>query len=427
MAEKPYPNPANLTEQLQNLCWRLAVEMRALYNTVKTKMTKAEADKAYLGKSAKAESAKTADTATKATQDAKGNVIDQTYAKNSAIPTVMKGATSAAAGAAGTAPAPAKGANGKFLRGDGTWNLPETLATSRYIDGLAFNGSADINHYGTCSTAAGTAAKVVACTGFALKTGAHIRVKFTVTNTVTPTAAAPLTLNVNGTGAKNILYHGSAVFSAGYLSANRVIDFVYDGTQFAVVGDWDTNTRYSNMTAATASAAGKAGLVPAPAAGANTKFLRGDGTWQTVVTSQTPADWKATSGAGVINNKPTIPTKTSQLTNDSGFVTTAATKGLIPKSGNAGTLTTSETIAAASKVNDTSARSMNLASGGSLTVANGSANMAWITVVALNGSATITLGSSWAWSGSSPTLAKGLVTLAWYGTFGVANFQKFGA
>nr|DAI76091.1 MAG TPA: hypothetical protein [Caudoviricetes sp.] len=194
MAEKPYPSPANTSEQLQNLCWRLAVEMRAIYNTVKTKMTKAEADKAYLGKTAKAESAKTADTAT-----------------------------------------------------------------------------------------------AVAWTG---------------------------------------------------------------------------------------------------------------------VTGR--------------------PTKVSQFTNDSGFVTTAATNGLIPKSGNAGTLTTSETIAAASKVNDTSARSMNLASGGSLTVANGSANMAWITVVALNGSATITLGSAWAWSGSSPTLAKGLVTLAWYGTFGVANFQKFG-
>ena len=105
---------------------------------------------------------------------------------------------------------------------------------------------------------------------------------------------------------------------------------------------------------------------------------------------------------------------------------TAVTNGLIPKSGNAGTLTTSEAIATASTVNDKSARSMNLASGGSLTVANGSAKMAWITVVALNGSATITLGSAWAWSGSSPTLAKGLVTLAWYGTFGVANFQKFG-
>ena len=40
-----------------------------------------------------------------------------------------------------------------------------------------------------------------------------------------------------------------------------------------------TDTTYSNMTAATASAAGKAGLVPAPAAGEQTSFLRGDGTW----------------------------------------------------------------------------------------------------------------------------------------------------
>lgn len=50
-------------------------------------------------------------------------------------------------------------------------------------------------------------------------------------------------------------------------------------------GTWatppDTNTTYSNMTAATASAAGKAGLVPAPAAGSQAKFLRGDGTWAT--------------------------------------------------------------------------------------------------------------------------------------------------
>lgn len=38
------------------------------------------------------------------------------------------------------------------------------------------------------------------------------------------------------------------------------------------------------MTKATASAAGKAGLVPIPSAGAQTKFLRGDGTWQTAYT-----------------------------------------------------------------------------------------------------------------------------------------------
>lgn len=43
----------------------------------------------------------------------------------------------------------------------------------------------------------------------------------------------------------------------------------------------DANTTYSTMTGATASAAGKSGLVPAPAAGENGKYLRGDGTYGT--------------------------------------------------------------------------------------------------------------------------------------------------
>lgn len=34
-----------------------------------------------------------------------------------------------------------------------------------------------------------------------------------------------------------------------------------------------------DFTGATASAAGEKGMVPAPAAGDNTKFMRGDGTW----------------------------------------------------------------------------------------------------------------------------------------------------
>lgn len=46
-----------------------------------------------------------------------------------------------------------------------------------------------------------------------------------------------------------------------------------------------TDTTYNDMTGATASAAGTHGLVPAPTAGANTKFLRGDGTWQAVAAS----------------------------------------------------------------------------------------------------------------------------------------------
>lgn len=47
------------------------------------------------------------------------------------------------------------------------------------------------------------------------------------------------------------------------------------------------DTTYTDMTAATSSAAGKHGLVPAPAAGAQAKFLRGDGTWQTPANTDT--------------------------------------------------------------------------------------------------------------------------------------------
>lgn len=42
-----------------------------------------------------------------------------------------------------------------------------------------------------------------------------------------------------------------------------------------------TDTTYSDMTGATSSANGTHGLVPAPAKGNQTKYLRGDGTWQT--------------------------------------------------------------------------------------------------------------------------------------------------
>ena len=122
------------------------------------------------------------------------------------------------------------------------------LQTKRNIDGVQFDGSASITHFGSCSTAAGTAAKVVSCTGFVLGTGARITVKFTVTNT----AASP-TLNVNGTGAKAIKYRGSTI-SAGYLAANRVYTFIYDGTDYELVGDinTDTNTTYNTGTASTA-------------------------------------------------------------------------------------------------------------------------------------------------------------------------------
>lgn len=59
-------------------------------------------------------------------------------------------------------------------------------------------------------------------------------------------------------------------------TTTRVITF--DGSS-AISFDID-NTKPAVMKGATASTAGNAGLVPAPAAGNQNKFLRGDGTWQ---------------------------------------------------------------------------------------------------------------------------------------------------
>ena len=66
-------------------------------------------------------------------------------------------------------------------------------------------------------------------------------------------------------------------------------------------GTWATpaNTTYNVFKGATASAGGGTGLVPAPAAGKQTQFLRGDGTWAT------PTDTKyanaTQSGAGLMS------------------------------------------------------------------------------------------------------------------------------
>ena len=108
--------------------------------------------------------------------------------------------------------------------------------TTRTINGMSINGTADRVNYGSCSTAAATAAKVVNCAGYSLQQGGEITVKFNTTNT----ASSP-TLNVNGTGAKPIYYRGKAI-TAGYLASGRTYTFRYNGTQYELVGDINTNT-----------------------------------------------------------------------------------------------------------------------------------------------------------------------------------------
>lgn len=156
----------------------------------------------------------------------------------------MTGATASAAGAAGFVPQPPAGAQGKFLRGDGTWNEPSStvafatqLSNARLIDGMAFNGTVNIAHFRTCPTAAATQAKTVACAGFSLVAGARISVLFANGSTVgslsgnAVTQASAPTLNVQSTGAKPIKV-GNAYAGPNFVNAGEVHDFVYDGSSW---------------------------------------------------------------------------------------------------------------------------------------------------------------------------------------------------
>lgn len=119
-------------------------------------------------------------------------------------------------------------------------------------------------------------------------------------------------------------------------------------------------------------------------------------------------------------------TGTADTANAVTWANVSGKPGLIPTSGNAGTITTSETIANLQTVNASSPRSMNASSGATVTLQQGGAE-AWITVIACAGAVTVNLGNGWSWSGSMPTLGKGLITCAWYGSFGIVNFMKWGS
>lgn len=165
--------------------------------------------------------------------------------------------------------------------------------------------------YGTCSTAAGTAAKVVVCEDFTsadLLAGTVIAVKFTATNSG---AVGSLTLNVNGTGAKNIKYINNGTLgnltSAGYIKANTTYYFYYDGTYWVALFNY--NTTYSAMSEAEALAG----------TATTARTITAARLKQAIEEHAPVSSVNGQTGAVTV----TVPTKTSDLTNDSTFVTEA--------------------------------------------------------------------------------------------------------
>lgn len=135
-------------------------------------------------------------------------------------------------------------------------NTDSNLKSTNIQDAIdELDNENDVLH--DCSTARNTIAKVVAYDGFVLKKGARIYVRFTDTGTANPTSGNP-TLNVNNTGAKNIVDGKSnktvlTYSSCGWFYNNMVHEFIYDGTYWVWMTR-DNNTTYTGATLKTGAA-----------------------------------------------------------------------------------------------------------------------------------------------------------------------------
>lgn len=212
----------------------------------------------------------------------------------------FKGASSSAAGGAGLVPSPSSGQQSLFLRGDGIWaSTPQPTVNNSTIT-ITQNG--------------------ISKGAFGLNQTNGLTIPLTDT---TYSQATSTTL-----GLVKIGYTASG--------KNYPVSLSSEGKMFVNVPWTDTNTTYSTFGAASSSAAGSIGLVPAPAAGKQASFLRGDGTW--VIPSQptvnnptiTIKQAGATKGTFTLNQSGAATIELTDNNTTYGAVSTSAA-GLAPK------------------------------------------------------------------------------------------------
>ena len=151
--------------------------------------------------------------------------------------------------------------------------------------------------YATCSTAAATTAKTASLSSYSLTTGGIVAVKFTYD------VPANATLSINSKTAKAI-YHRGAKITAGVIKAGDIATFVYSSYYHLISIDRDNtfSGNYNDLT----------NKPTIPTVNNGTLTIQKNGT-----NIQT---FTANQSSNVTANI-TVPTKTSELTNDSGFKT----------------------------------------------------------------------------------------------------------
>nr|DAP42331.1 MAG TPA: hypothetical protein [Caudoviricetes sp.] len=200
------------------------------------------------------------------------------------------GATSTAGGKNGLVPAPAVGQQGKFLRADGTWATP-TDTNDKVTNTL--NTAAKAYLTGTTTATTNTGAQVFDTGVYLTENPGELHAdKFVGAVSGNAETATSATKATNDAKDQAITGYIRSLSVAG-----RVITYTKGDGTTGTITTQDTNNTYDVFKAATASAAGGKGLVPAPAKGDQAKFLRADGTWQVPNNTWRPIQDNLTSTA----------------------------------------------------------------------------------------------------------------------------------
>lgn len=190
--------------------------------------------------------------------------------------------------------------------------------------------------YGTCATPESTTAKIVTLSNYSLSTGGIVAVKFT--NAV----PANSTMDINSRGSKSI-YHRGAPITSDIIKAGDTATFIYSTYYHLIsldhVGEYElpiaTDTVLGGVKVGAGLSISSGGVLSANGGGVADAVAWGHitGTLADQTDLGTALGLKANTAdlSDVafsndyedLDNKPDIPTSTSELDNDSGFLTSA--------------------------------------------------------------------------------------------------------
>lgn len=155
----------------------------------------------------------------------------------------------------------------------GTPNVPLASSgdNSNQIASTNFVQNELLNHYGTSSTSAGTTAKIATTIGghFKKSNGNSVKIRFTYRNTVNN-----ITLNVDSTGASNVIMGINDSNVAYMWVANSVVEFVFDGTNYCMVDRFIGDTANYGLTKLVDSVTNTSTLYAATPNAVNTAYTR---------------------------------------------------------------------------------------------------------------------------------------------------------